>query len=167
MSILLMGKVTLETSRFGVVEIEENSVLSFYKPILGFERLNRFTLLDHQPDSPFKWLQSIEDGELAFVVTHPGLFGIHYEFEIPDAAVEALDIQDVAEVLVLSLVTIPEQDPSQMTANLTAPIVINQRNYRAMQLVLDSDKYGLKTPLLGHLEVLSGEACEADEAGEG
>lgn len=149
-----MSSISIETSRFGAIDVEDNRVLSFIEPVLGFEQSNRYVLLDHADDSPFKWLQSADEPDLAFVVTNPKLFGIDYEFMVPDDQVEKMTIESVEDVVVLTIVNIPQGDPSAMTTNLLGPIIINQKNKQALQLVLNDPSFSTKTPLLDKLDDL-------------
>lgn len=157
----------VETSRFGQVEVEDERCLTLIAPIIGFEDHEKFALLDHSEDSPFKWLQSFSDPELAFVVTMPALFGLDYEFELPDEATTALELKTAENVLVFTLVTIPEENPALMTTNLLGPIVMNTENQKAMQVVLnDSEKYGTKVRLITdeELEEAAEQQPQAEEA---
>jgi flagellar assembly factor FliW len=138
----------INTSRFGEVEIAEDRVIRFAAPILGFEDSHRYVLLDHAEDSPFKWLQSADDPELAFVVTSPKLFGIEYEFVISDETAGQLSLTTAEDALVLTIVNIPQEDPGKMTANLLGPVVINQNIRIAMQVVLNDTNYSTKTRLI-------------------
>ena len=45
----------INTVRFGEVDIEENRIFNFVLPIIGFNELNRFVLLDLNKDNFFKW----------------------------------------------------------------------------------------------------------------
>ncbi len=141
-----MAKIS--TTRFGDIEVAEDRIISFTKPILGFEGSRHFVLLDHAPDSPFKWLQSIDDAELAFVVTHPKLFGMEFEFTLSDDAVVEMEIENGEDVLVLTIVNIPQDDPTKMTANLLGPLVINQHSLIGMQIVLNESSYSTKVRLI-------------------
>ncbi len=143
-----MAEITLSTARFGEVTIDDTRILRFERPILGFDASQGFVLLDHAEDSPFKWLQSVDEPELAFVVTNPRLFGIEYEFSIPDDVVSELGIQKADDVLVLTIVNIPPSNPTQMTANLLGPLIVNQENKKAIQLVLSESEYSTKVRLL-------------------
>jgi len=143
-----MTKLRLETSRFGTVEVEEGLVLSFVSPILGFEAQKRFVVLDHSENSPFKWLQSVEDSSLAFVITNPKFFAIPYEFMLPDEASEKLEAKQAEDLLVFTIVNIPSEQPALMTANLLAPVVVNQNNLYAMQVVLQNSEFSTRTRLL-------------------
>ena len=142
----------IETTRFGTIEIEENRIFNFVHPILGFEKLNSFVLIDHSPDSPFKWLQSIEDPHVAFIVTNPVSFGIDYEFTIPDEDAEKLKLEDANDALVLTIVYIPQGAPQLMTANLAGPIILNVKNKLGLQLVLSDSKFTTKHRLIPQSE---------------
>jgi flagellar assembly factor FliW len=140
---------TFNTSRFGEVAVTADRVLHFVSPILGFEGLKNFAILDHEEESPFKWLQSMEDPNLAFVITNPTIFGIEYEFVVPDDAVSLLGIETAEDTSVFTMVTIPEENPGKMTTNLLGPLVVNQHTQKAMQVILnDSKQYSTKVRLL-------------------
>ena len=143
-----MSQQTINTVRFGDVQVDTDRILTFVEPILGFGDSHRFVILDHAEDSPFKWLQSADEPALAFVVTNPRFFGIEYEFALPDEAASLLNIQSADDALVLTIVNIPQGDPGKMTANLLGPVVINQANRRAMQVVLSDTGYSTKTRLI-------------------
>ena len=138
----------IQTERFGEVDVPDERILSFVEPILGFEESKQYFLLEHAPDSPFHWLQSVQEPELAFVVTNPALFNIPYEITLNDNVLDLLKITTAEEALVFNIVNVPADNPTKMTANLLAPIVINQENGRAMQVVLKDSDFAIKTPLL-------------------
>jgi flagellar assembly factor FliW len=143
-----MTNMIVNTVRFGEVSVDENRVIHFIEPILGFESTRRYVILDHSEDSPFKWLQSVDDPELAFVVTNPKFFGIDYEFTLADDTVSQLQIEAIEDTVVLTIVNIPQDDPSKMTTNLLGPIVISQKVRKAMQVVLHDTQYNTKTRLI-------------------
>lgn len=143
-----MSTQTIPTVRFGDVQVDADRILEFIEPILGFSASRRFVILDHAEDSPFKWLQSADEPSLAFVVTNPRFFGIDYEFALPDEAAGQLEISAAEDALVVTIVNIPQGDPGKMTANLLGPVVINQANRRAMQVVLNDTNYSTKTRLI-------------------
>lgn len=139
--------LTIKTSRFGEVEVDECLVFDFISPIIGYTGHKRYALVDHQADSPFKWLQSLDDEELAFAVTLCAYFDIKYEFELSDEDAASLGIEKAQDVLALNIVTIPHECPQNATINLLAPIVVNTCNRKAMQVVLRDTKYEIKHPL--------------------
>ena len=44
----------ISTVRFGEIEIEENRIFEFALPIIGFDDLKKFVILDINKDSFFK-----------------------------------------------------------------------------------------------------------------
>lgn len=143
-----MVKIPVETSRFGTIEVEESSIIEFVSPILGFDHVKKYVLLDHAENSPFKWLQAIDDPTLAFVTTNPKFFGIPYEFALPTEAAAQLQVAQAEDVVVLTIVNVPADNPAKMTANLLAPVVINQQNFKAAQVVLQDPALSTRTRLL-------------------
>lgn len=143
-----MTDITINTARFGEVHVSEDRVLHFVEPILGFEGSRRFVILDHAEDSPFKWLQSVDDPELAFVVTSPRFFGLDFEFTLSDEIAGQLQLESAEDTVVLTIVNIPQEDPGKMTTNLLGPIVVSQKVRKAMQVVLHDTPYSTKTRLI-------------------
>ncbi len=143
-----MPKMNIPTARFGDVAVDDDRIIHFIESILGFSDSHRYVILDHAEDSPFKWLQSADDPELAFVVTNPKMFGIEYEFAIADDIAEKLDLTAAEDALVLTIVNIPQEDPSKMTTNLLGPIVVSQKSRKALQVVLHDSGFSTKTRLI-------------------
>lgn len=135
----------LKTSRFGEIEIDPTLSFDFISPIIGFSEHKKFALVDYRPDSPFKWLQSTEDGDLAFPVTLCSYFNIPYEFEITDDDAEKLKLTSAEDILALNIVTIPKANPKAATVNLLAPIIVNIQTNKAMQVILkDNEKFKVR-----------------------
>ncbi len=138
-------KVT--TTRFGVIEIDDSSVVTLLRGPLGFEAQTRYCLIQHRPDMKFRWLQSIEDPSLAFVVVEASEIVGNYEFEISDEEAQRLHLSDPADTLALAIVTV-DSDGSDVSANLAAPILINTPKMIGAQLVLQENSYSVKHPLV-------------------
>ncbi|OGI04850.1 MAG: hypothetical protein A2104_00690 [Candidatus Melainabacteria bacterium GWF2_32_7] len=137
----------INTSRFGEIEIDENLIFDFIEPILGYEHLSKYVLIDNMPDSPFKWLQSAEDVNIAFPVTFPGYFGLNYQFVIPEEETKKLGLSGIEDLLSMNIVCIPPGNPQAATINLLGPLVINAVNKKALQLVLINTNHTVKHKL--------------------
>jgi len=142
----------LKTFHFGEIEINEEDIIVFPDGILGFEDIKQYIIIPN-PDSevPFQWLQSVDEPELAFVITSPFIFKPDYEFDLPEKVVKALEIEKPEDVMTYSLVVVPE-DVKDMTMNLRGPIIINTSNRRAKQIVLDKEEYSLKYKLFDNIQ---------------
>jgi len=137
----------INTTRFGEIEIEEDKIIFFPSGILGFPQARRYVLIPHREDSPFCWLQAVDVPELAFVVIDTSMFFPDYKPEIPREAREEIHLREGDEVSFLAIVTIPKENPANVTANLLGPIVVNIPRRLAKQVVLDARKYPLRAPL--------------------
>ena len=122
----------VETSRFGTIEVDESQVFTFPMGLLGFAKLKRYIVIDHTEDSPFKWLQSVDEGSLAFIITDPTFFLPRYHIKVRRTELAMLDMQNEDDLVVSVIMTIPE-NPQDMSANLLAPLVFNMDNRKAMQ----------------------------------
>jgi flagellar assembly factor FliW len=138
-----------ETARFGSLEIQDKDIFLFPDALYGFDKEKEFALLplDPKTESPMEWLQSLRTRELAFIVTDPFLFVPEYKMVLSDSERTQLEIESTESVVVRVIVTIPKVH-SEMTANLVAPLVINQKNRLAKQTVLTSVEYDTKYPLI-------------------
>jgi flagellar assembly factor FliW len=114
----------LDTKPFGWIEIDERQLVTFPQGIFGFEDHTRWALLDSQ-QAPFYWLQSLHEAGLAFVLIDPVFFRPDYKADVSHEDAQVLQLADNADLLVFSIVTIPE-DHNQMTANLQGPLLINK-----------------------------------------
>jgi len=157
----------LQTRYFGELDIKESEIIDFSRGLPGFNTLKRYILIDNEDEnSPFKWLQSIDDQMLAFVLINPFAVKKDYEIKLDDETLGELGISDEKDVEVYSIVVVPE-DMNKMTMNLQAPIIINTRNKRGKQLILDTDRYGVRHYVLEELQGReeTGNACADEEKG--
>lgn len=143
-----MGILKIETTRFGVLEVDEDKIIHFPEGLVGFDERKKFVIINHQDDSPFKWLQCVEVTNLAFLVSDPFWFCPDYEFELSDEDEKKLELTSPEQVAVLVTITIPKDDPKAFTANLLGPLIVNSERRFAKQLVLTSEKYTTQYPVL-------------------
>lgn len=140
----MMTTFACETVRFGKIECSQEDVVTFVDGILGFDNLRAFVLIQHREGSPFRWLQSLEDGNLAFLVVDPGTYVADYAPLMPDSAATDLELLEDTPRLVYTIVTIPRGKPEEMTLNLAGPIVINGENRKAKQIVLEDQAFPIR-----------------------
>ncbi len=137
----------INTSRFGNITVNDDKLFEFVIPIVGFDELSRFVLLEHSDDSMFKWLQSVENSMLAFPVVSCANLSMDYVIDLPDKAVELLKIESVDDLLVLNIASIPSSDPNSATINLLAPLIFNVKNKLAGQIILSGSGYEVNCPI--------------------
>ena len=138
--------VHVSSRRFGDFEVPCDRVLEFPQGLIGFGAMHRFVILEHRPGSPFKWMLSLDDPELAFAVADPVELVAGYVPPI-EIATRVL-ATDAADIALFVLVTIPG-DPAAMTVNLMAPVAVDMKTRRARQLVLEDARFPAAYPVVG------------------
>lgn len=147
---------TVLTKPFGEIKIDERQIISFPDGIPGFDYIRYFVLLDSgDANSPFKWLQALDEESLAFVIIQPSDFMDDYEPEISQADLDAIECVDEQKLLIFSIVTIPD-DPAKMTANLQGPIMINTEKRIGRQSISMNERYSVRHRILAEMQKTSG-----------
>jgi len=141
----------IQTSRFGVVEMTEQDVIDFPEGLLGFNDLRKFALLDDPNDEIFAWLQSCEKSGVAFPILEPELFTSNYVIGLSKSDLESIQLKSLEGCRSFVIITIPE-DPTQMTANLKAPLVINLAKRMGRQCVLQDNQLAIREPIFSKLQ---------------
>lgn len=130
----------LQTAQLGEIEIQEEAIVHFAHGVPGFDHLTQFVLLHPEELAPFSIMQSLQDGDIGFIITDPFLYKKDYEFELPESVLEELRIQHENEVVVWVIVTIPNKI-EDATFNLQAPVVINLAKRLGQQVILHDRPY--------------------------
>lgn len=135
---------SLTGTRFGVIQYESLDIVRFDDGLIGFPNCRQFVLISAKPDSPFRWLQSVEQPALAFLVVDPIVFVPEYSPSISNAIAGALKLTEDTPQMLFTTVTIPSGQPDQMTLNLAGPIVVNAESRIGKQVVLEDEAYTTK-----------------------
>jgi len=133
-------KVSFMTSRFGPVDIDPERIISFVRSMPGFERLRRFILIDHDKDGLFKWLQAVDDPDVAFLMTNPVVYKPGYTVPLGKAEMQGLDVERTEDLVILVMVTVSRSE-GELSLNLKGPVVFNSANMRAVQCIIDREDY--------------------------
>jgi flagellar assembly factor FliW len=152
----------IDSLRFGQLEIPDDKVITMKRPILGFEHLSRFCLIEREEMAPFFWLHSIEDSATAFIVMNPAILQKDYRIEVNPKEIAELEVTNLEAVETYVVVTVPD-DPRQMSANLQGPILINSDNGYAKQLILVNSDYKVKHRIMDEIGSPEGSTAEEPE----
>jgi len=132
--------IRFESRRAGAIEVDATDILEF-EPLPGFPGRKRFVLMEHGERSELAWLVSLDDPDLAFVVTNPWAFFPSYDPPVAMEHLAALQIEKRQEVEILCLVTL---DGTTIQLNLLAPLLINVSTRRALQVVTEDRRYSTR-----------------------
>ena len=131
----------IKTKQFGEVDIDKNRIINMPTGIPGFKDKKRYAIIQKKETEPFSFYQSVDDQELGFILIDPLII-------IPDYKIDKKELSRIVswdierdEILCFVILTIPKGEPSRMTANLLAPLIISITNKEAVQLILHNTSY--------------------------
>ena len=134
---------TCATTRFGNVEVLEEDIIFFSNGIPGFEEKREWFFLGEQKN-PIKWLQNFEDGSIALPVMAPQTVCPEYDAKIPEFELQCIKPENVEDLVLMSVVTIPSDARWNMSVNLRAPIVINRKLKLGCQVIAINEEYDVR-----------------------
>ena len=140
----------LTTRNFGEIEIAEEKIIVFEEGLPGFETLHRFIFIDSE-EGVFNYLQSIEDGDLCFVITDPYQVFKEYAPVINESYFEKLGGGKNEDFAIYSVVCIRDSI-DESTINLAGPLLIQTEYKKGIQVITEDRKYSTKHKLVNLLD---------------
>ena len=137
----------IQTTRFGKITFDKSGIIKFSEGLPGFINQKCYVILEVAEYTPLKWLQSIEEAWLAFVILDPLTLLDNYKIGIGRNTMAELGLSSSEKAAIYVIVTASET-PQGATANLQAPIVINAAARLAKQIILTNSSYSVQHPIL-------------------
>ncbi len=150
------SKIQMQTKSFGIIEVDTEDIISFPEGILAFEHLDSYIMLDTRKGQSFKWLQSMAEPNIAFLIVNPYDLIPDYNPILSNEALSIVQTSKHVELLAYCIVTIPATKPNDLTVNLQGPIMINPKEKLAAQFIGESDSYSIREPLMPLMQRLAG-----------
>lgn len=135
----------INTKYLGKINIDKSSVLSFPNGLLGLKDSKEFAIINLEDIPHFKFLQDIRNENISFLVINPWDFFSDYDIELPDDKLKNIDINPKGDNLmeIYTIITLSKEF-KKSTANLLAPVVINLKEKKGKQIVLNNSPYTTK-----------------------
>lgn len=131
--------VSFITTRFGEIQVQEGRTISFVSGMPGFEHLKRFIILDHDVKGMFKWLQSVEDPSVAFLMTDPAFHKPDYKVPLKKDVARLLGLKGTKDNLITFVMVTVSKGSKDLNLNLKGPVLFNFANMSAIQYIIDND----------------------------
>jgi flagellar assembly factor FliW len=131
----------LRGTSFGDIDYAEDDLIRLGEGLVGMPGQTRFLVLDFEGETPFKWLQSVDDAGIGFLITEPALFRPEYALTLEPQDLQDLQAESTEELVVFVLCTY-RGDLRETTGNLLGPVIVNARTRRGRQVVLERAPYG-------------------------
>lgn len=148
--------------RYGEYEVASDVVISFPSGIIGFPNSKEFILLEYK--EPFSFLQSVSEVDVSFVVIDGFDTMQSMNLKAPVGDVE-IDLKEGDEYAVMLIVTI-RNDPRDNTVNLKAPIFVNLKNRKGVQIIYDDQRLSTREPLWDEAAIKAMEDAAKNEASQ-
>jgi flagellar assembly factor FliW len=136
--------IRIEGTRFGLVEVEDETLIRFQNGVIGFPEETGFVLLERGEGRLVGYLQSTITPGLAFPVTDGAYFA---DYPQPSADRLASSAGIGTDELAILVIVAVEPNSKALEANLLAPLVIDTKTRSGAQVVLDPRKYSAQTSL--------------------
>ncbi|MGD9678489.1 MAG: flagellar assembly protein FliW [Vulcanibacillus sp.] len=136
----------IETRQLGKVEYLEENIITFNSGLPGFEDEKQFIVCQNDSDSPFAYLQSVNNLDLTFILANPFNFFSDYLFDLDDNVKEELQINKIEDVATWGILSITD-DVKNASINLKAPLIINVNIKKGKQYIIHEVNYLTATPL--------------------
>ena len=127
--------VIVASRLFGPITVRPDAFLTFPSGLPGFGGERRFVLLPAASSGVF-WLQSADEGSVAFLLVDPFTTFPGYTVDLPEVAPED------DPPMVMAVVTLPRDTDEVCTANLQAPVVLDLGRRTGRQVILADHDYG-------------------------
>lgn len=139
--------MTINTKNFGEIQINTEDTINFAEGLPGFHEDKRFLVLFQEPEgdapNPISFLQSIDNGELCFVLVDMSNFYPEYISSVhPTVQGEGFD----ETTIIYNIATVFE-DMADTTVNLKAPVLIDYEKKQGKQIILQGDEFPIRVKL--------------------
>jgi flagellar assembly factor FliW len=135
----------IQTTRFGIVNVDDDRIMTFPSGMLGFPQHTRFALVQTGTENYFFWLQSVDDPNVAFIVADPTIFFREYGVALREEQRQEIRLENEQS---LQIFVICNKVGEWLTGNLLGPIAVNAETRLGMQVVLTEKKWTTRQPLL-------------------
>lgn len=139
--------MTIQTKFHGEISTEELTKWTFPNGLPGLEDEKQFVILSIEGNDTFQVLQSINNSNVALIVSNPYMLINDYSFEIDAPTIDLLEIKSPEDVMVLAVMSLKQPFESS-TINLQAPLVFNINNQKAKQMIMNDATYQMRKPIV-------------------
>jgi len=136
----------IENPVLGAIEVSDDKVIEFPSGLPGFGNLCRFALLHEEGgDGNVFLLQSLDDASVMFSLTGPEQLGITYELPLTPEEENTLLLSRPEDAVVAVIIRKGDEAPTcvGLRANFMAPVIINIRQQRGLQKVVEKGSFDI------------------------
>ena len=137
----------LKTKYFGEIEYDLSETITFPTGLVGFDDEHSFLLLPFDGSGEnLLCLQSTGTPALAFVVMDPFSLCPNYTPALRKAELQLFGVEDIQKLCFYVMCAV-KQPVSASTVNLKCPLVIHPGTREARQIIMETERYGMRHSL--------------------
>jgi len=137
----------VDTPRWGRIEVDPTKIIHFDTGMAGFPDCSDFVVMDHDRETPLKWLQCVDRPEISFVIIDPAQVMPAYTVDVPEPVMKMIGWNHEVRPEQVAVFVVLNCEGGNLTANLRAPVVVNVQKRLAFQLILDDPAIPLRHPI--------------------
>ncbi len=139
----------IKSKNFGEIEFPEEAILEFPEGIIGYPDYKRFIIIEDKKIEPFKYLQSVDNPDFALPVINPFLIRKDYLVVVLQEEHQKIGLKSLSqsEPWAALCVVVFNKDIKKSIVNLKAPILINTKEKKGIQVIILTDDYDVEEPL--------------------
>jgi flagellar assembly factor FliW len=149
----------LSNTRFGTITYEEQDLIHLPKGMVGMPEMVDFLILDFEETTPFKWMQSLDDATMGFLIADPLLFNPDFSLALDKEDFSGLKVDSPEDLAVFVICTFRGKW-SETTGNLMGPIIVHAEKRLGCQIIVEDASFSTHESV--HDPVLKAEAAKAD-----
>jgi|GEM_PF-139192 len=140
--------ISIDVEPLGRIDVSSEVAFNFPTGVPGFPSSRRFVFVERKEFQPFVWMVALDQPGLAFVTIDPYQFFPRFRPRLSPEDLEAVNLSSQRRALLYAIVTVAA-NPTESTANLRAPVVLNTSQRVGRQAILASQEYSTREPLFG------------------
>lgn len=130
-----------QTTRFGEIDVDESTILTFPDGLPGFQS-RRFVRLPSRENDRIEWLQSLDEPEIAVLTTDPRNVLREYRAEPKPAELHSILPDPAAsDSIAVRIIVRSGTGDHELSLNLFAPVFLNLTRNLGMQVPLVGSGY--------------------------
>src|SRR6266852_5147524 len=139
-----MSATLASSTTVDAIAPDSEPLIVFPNGLVGQPDWKRFVLMTPEEDGTIQVLQSVEQAELALMVTSPMQIIANYNVPLSRDERAVLELEADEQPTVLCTISIHS---NLITTNLVGPLVVNSRNGLGAQVVVIDSPYSTRHPV--------------------
>lgn len=131
----------VESSRFGDLDVDEQTLIALPSGMVGFPDDTQFVWIAHRNSADIVWLQSTSTKQIAFPMVNAANIAAGYPDVPVEKMAEQVGLAFTDPTMLALMVVLSASAQGGPMVNLMAPVVINSETRKGAQVVLTNSRF--------------------------